>query len=431
MTLRTRVERGKNLKSIIRILVLAAAILFPLATANAQDVVVQRHVTVREQPNRRADIVDYPQIGEAMRLLDEGARRNGYYHVQLSDGRIGWVYYTFVRQVAEGQAFLSSDTANIHFIDVDQGNAALLEFPCGAVLIDAGGRTPADVDHLIAYLEAFFARRADLNRRLAAVFVTHTHIDHNRGLRRVAETFGVSGYVHNGILTGSGRANANWIVNNAAARSISLQPIDDSAFVTAGSRAVTSSVIDPLACTRVDPRIDILSGSYRDNPGWADGEFDNGNNHSLVIRVTYGQAKFLFTGDLEEPAIETLLHRMTGTDLLDVDLYVVGHHGSANGTTPALVAAMTPQIALFSMGDRSVQTQWTAWAYGHPRRTIVTMIDEVVEKRRPTTVTVPVGDRAKRFSNYSLRDALYGTGWDGNVRVTARPDASFDVETSQ
>src|SRR5580765_5349684 len=61
----------------------------------------------------------------------------------------------------------------VHYIDVDQGAAALVELPapCGAVLIDAGGYGTAADTHLIGYLESFFARRPDLHRRLAAVYI--------------------------------------------------------------------------------------------------------------------------------------------------------------------------------------------------------------------------------------------------------------------
>jgi competence protein ComEC len=73
-------------------------------------------------------------------------------------------------------------------------------------MVDAGGRNQPSVDHLISYLEAFFARRADLHRKLNAIFVTHTHIDHDGALERVAGTFDVGGYVYNSLLNGSGSA---------------------------------------------------------------------------------------------------------------------------------------------------------------------------------------------------------------------------------
>lgn len=419
-----------------RLTILIVAVISPVSAAWAEQVTVARHVTVRAQPDRHSDVIRFPNIGDELTLLDSGARRRGYYHVRLDDGRVGWVYFTFVGRPDHEAAttpFAPSDLAVAHFIDVDQGNAALLEFPCGAVLIDAGGRTTAAVDHLMSYLEAFFARRTDLNRHLAAVFVTHTHIDHNRALRRIAETFSVDGYVYNGVPSGSGRNNAAWMKNYVQTHSPPIPDgvIDDASIAAAGPAGETGPVIDPLACPRIDPDIRVFSGSYRENPGWSDGDFDNGNNHSLVIRVTYGRAKFLFTGDLEEPAIETLLERPQIAGKLDVDVYVVGHHGAANGTTPDLLAATSPQIALFSMGDTTSHVLWTAWKYGHPRRTAVTMIDQAIDRRRAAPKDVLVADGSKRFSTYRLTDALYATGWDGDVRITAHPDATFDVETAR
>jgi competence protein ComEC len=413
-------------------LLIAAAV--QSTAALAEDVVVKRHVTVREAPSKQSDAVKYPAIGEALTLFDGGSKTRGYYHVRLNDGRVGWVYYSFVsrpEQLATAPSFAPGDVAIIHFIDMDQGNATLLEFPCGAILIDAGGRDTAAGDHLLAYLEAFFARRTDLNQHLAAVFVTHTHVDHNRALRRVAETFAVDGYVYNGVPNGSGRANAAWMANYVQTRApvIPSVAVDDGVIAAAGPNGLSGPIVDPVACPRVDPDIRVLSGSYRDNPSWPDGEFDNGNNHSLVIRVAYGKAKFLFTGDLEEPAIETLLAKYQGNPLLDVDVYEVGHHGSQNGTTPALLDAMTPQIAVISMGNSAIHAQWSAWAYGHPRRTAVEMIAQKISRARPS-VQVQVADKVKSFSAFTLTKAIYATGWNGDIDIRATPDGKLTVQSS-
>ena len=83
----------------------------------------------------------------------------------------------------------------VHYIDVDQGASALVEFPCGAILIDAGGRGQAAGYHLIAYLDAFFQRRPELNRTIAALFVTYPHIDHMENLQRVVERYRVAQYI--------------------------------------------------------------------------------------------------------------------------------------------------------------------------------------------------------------------------------------------
>jgi len=66
--------------------------------------------------------------------------------------------------------------------------------------------------------------------------------------------------------------------------------------------------------------------------------FEQKNNHSIVTRVDFGMSSILFTGDLEEPAIDRLVARHQTSSLLDVVVYEVGHHGSHNGTTPELLA---------------------------------------------------------------------------------------------
>src|SRR5437868_5347455 len=78
-----------------------------------------------------------------------------------------------------------------HYINVGQAAAVLLEFPCGAVLIDAGAQDDSYQKQLIGYLGNFFARRRDLDSTLALVMVTHPHIDHNKALDKVAQTFRV------------------------------------------------------------------------------------------------------------------------------------------------------------------------------------------------------------------------------------------------
>src|SRR5688500_680486 len=82
-----------------------------------------------------------------------------------------------------------------HFINVGQANATLIEAPCGAALIDAGSQDDAHADKLIAYLDSFFERRADLNHTLQLVGITHNHIDHTAALQRIIEKYTVERYI--------------------------------------------------------------------------------------------------------------------------------------------------------------------------------------------------------------------------------------------
>src|ERR1700709_786735 len=68
----------------------------------------------------------------------------------------------------------------VHFIDVGQGAATLVEFPCAAVLVATGGETNADFksdSELTAYLDGFFKRRPDLNNTFHLLVLSHAHVD--------------------------------------------------------------------------------------------------------------------------------------------------------------------------------------------------------------------------------------------------------------
>src|SRR5512145_232464 len=82
-------------------------------------------------------------------------------------------------------ATAAPDVMVVHFIDVGQGDTALLEFSCGAVLVDSGGETNPEVSgnaRLRDYLDAFFSRRADLAWTLNLVVLSHQHPDHTNGV---------------------------------------------------------------------------------------------------------------------------------------------------------------------------------------------------------------------------------------------------------
>ncbi len=78
------------------------------------------------------------------------------------------------------------------------------------------------------------------------------------------------------------------------------------------------------------------------------------NNNSLVLRIDHGDDSFLFTGDAEREEESDLLS--SGANLR-ADVLKVGHHGSAGASSPAFLAAVAPQHAVISVGDNS---------YGHP-----------------------------------------------------------------
>jgi hypothetical protein len=92
---------------------------------------------------------------------------------------------------------------------------------------------------------------------------------------------------------------------------------------------------------------------------------------------------------------------------------------------------MSPEIAIISMGPSNVQQSWSAWQHGHPRRDLVALVDGSVNRPRASQKIVKVADGQRSFSNYTMRDAVYATGWDGDVVVTANAAGDLQVSTSR
>ena len=322
----------------------------------------------------------------------------------------------------------------MHFIDVGQGSATLLEFKCGAVLIDTGAASKTHPAALEGYLEKFFRLRPDLNRTLKAVYLTHCHADHAFGLATVAKRFRVERYLDDGIRKGSGLRFLSPFLAYAAdpAHPSTVVGISDAEVrAVPDGLGLTNEDIDPLACDECDPRLSVLAGGIDPKPtDWSKTAFENLNNHSLVIRAELGGASLLVTGDLETHGIRRLTGHYGGTGLLDADVLVAGHHGAENGLSPELVRLASPAVGIISCGrwdaGKGGTDRFTTWWYGHPNEGAVKMLARGVERARPP-LNVKVGQGGRKFVDFRLDRAVYCTGWDGTVVVDAFSDGQIAV----
>lgn len=214
----------------------------------------------------------------------------------------------------------------VTFVDVGQGDAAIVDLPDGtAMLVDGGGAPWVGIDPgARAVVPLLAARRRD---RLGAIVLTHPHPDHYEGLGAVLDELGVS------ELWDSGQAAAE-------------DPGGTVARLLARARVRGARVIDPGGlCDRPRrhgrARIDVLAPCPRYDPG------AEPNDNSLVLRVSIGRRAVLLAGDaeaLEEGALVAAGARL-GADVLKV-----GHHGSRTSSTEAFVRAVHPRVAVVSSG---------------------------------------------------------------------------------
>src|SRR5262245_9004242 len=183
-------------------------------------------------------------------------------------------------------AYAQPAVMRAHFLPVGQAHATLLEFSCGAALIDAGAQDAETRDQLVDYLDRFFEERSDLHRTLDLVLITHNHIDHTFALREIAEhKIAIKSYVDSGHRKGKGTEDPNWIRANAHTdgRNIRVREVALAEIASMPNRdGLTDPGVDPIACADQDPQIRVLWGRVDQRPtGWTKKAFEQKNNHSL------------------------------------------------------------------------------------------------------------------------------------------------------
>jgi competence protein ComEC len=223
----------------------------------------------------------------------------------------------------------ASDTGSelaLHFLDVGQGDAAVLRTPAGRwVLVDAGPKTErADAGRRVVV--PFLLRHGV--RELTMAFVSHAHADHLGGLLSVLNRF------RSGIVVEPGELVADSLYYDF------LDELATGAIPWHRGRQGERFTVDSVSFTILHP-----------DPAWS-GWGEDVNEDSLVLLIEYRAFQVLFAGDAGFPAEHEMLTRTRPVDLLKV-----GHHGSRGSTGAGWLRALEPEAAVISVGRNN---------YGHP-----------------------------------------------------------------
>ena len=223
----------------------------------------------------------------------------------------------------------------IHFIDVGQGDSALVELASGAtVLIDGGGTRDNRFDIGRRVVAPFLWERGI--RKLDLVVLSHPHPDHMNGLLFVLHKFSVGELWTHGLDTG--------LPGYDALREVIARENIPHRMVAADDHcpAVRNGAVRVLHPGR----------TFSAEGGKA---YAEENDRSLVVRLADENGAYLFPGDIGLSAERHLLDE--GCDIA-CDILKVPHHGSKSSSSEAFLAAVRPAIAVVSAGQGNL--------YGHP-----------------------------------------------------------------
>ena len=243
----------------------------------------------------------------------------------------------------------------IHFVDVEGGQATLFVLPSGeSLLVDTGfpGNNGRDADRIAAA-----AAKAGV-KRIDTLVVTHYHADHVGGVPALLERIPIARFVDHGPTVETGDQPAALFNGYAALRAKgqhvvakpgeSLRVGDlDIRFLSAAGSLITKPLDGGGAANP-------LCAEYK--PKDAD---PTENAQSVGMLLTYGSFRMLDLGDLTWNKEHELVcpNNLIGT----VDLYLTTHHGMNISGLPALVHAVHPRVAIMNNGARKGGTPeaWT------------------------------------------------------------------------
>jgi competence protein ComEC len=218
------------------------------------------------------------------------------------------------------QRYFNSDL-RVTFLSVGEGDAAVVRFPGGRVMvIDGGGSIFGTFDPGERIVAPFLWSNKIMHVDIVAV--SHPDRDHFGGLVFLVRNFSPTEFWTSGV----GSSDASY-----------ARLLD----------AVTAVHARSLICGSTLPPRTIGGVAVRCPWPVPATEETKENNQSMVMRLSYRGSAVLFSGDIEAKGERELI--ATGADLRAAILKVP-HHGSATSSSVALIAAVRPQVAVISLG---------------------------------------------------------------------------------
>lgn len=251
---------------------------------------------------------------------------------------LGYIIFLFSNEWSGVQA-AQDELLQVSYLNVGQGDASFIESSNGTQVLIDGGRDASVLQELPKVMGNF-------DRTIDLVVATHPDLDHIGGLVHVLERYEVKAI----LMTDN--------VNDTPAYTAFLEAVKQEGAPVLMARR--GQIYDLGSGQSGSTTLTIL---FPDRPV-RDLE---SNTSSIILRLSYGQADFLFTGDSPQ-SIEMYLVSLPDS-VLQSEVLKAGHHGSRTSTAAAFAAAVRPAYAIISAGKDN--------DYGHPHKEVIDILREL------------------------------------------------------
>ena len=220
----------------------------------------------------------------------------------------------------------------IHYIDVGQGDCILIQVNNKNLLIDSG--PSSNRKDLLNYLEKLDIKKFDY------IIATHPHEDHIGNMDTIIKRYDIGSFYSPKVITSS-----TTFENMISAL------VDKNLKINVLKKGVKGIDLGKNTEIEVFSPLENISS-------------DNLNDYSPIIKITFFNNSFLFTGDAEISTEDTVLSENNN---LNCDILKVGHHGSSTSTSTDFLISTNPSVAIISVGKNN--------SYGHPTSETLSLLN--------------------------------------------------------